>query len=646
MQILTSPNELPNEQALWPEHSGRIAWRTLTLFAGIVLGYIGLFTAAHQELMSLPACMVIASALIFVAFTVLHEAGHGNISQGVAWMQPVERLIGWITTMPFLIPFGMFARVHDYHHAFTNDPEGDPDYPAAGATGFGVLMHAMLIPMNYLYLIATRFRRDPVIAKTHRSTIAFYLTINVLFAFFIAQGYGGAVLWLVVLPPLLASLFLGVIFSWIPHMPGRQQGRYQNTRTYLFPGLKYLTLAQNYHHVHHLYPRVPWYHYERVFHLIRREMEANQAPIEKLFSKDTPGLLQSPFASHPVDGRRNKLTLTVRSVRKETPDSVVIAFANHQGRSLKFKAGQYVTISKRINNETVTRCYSICESPNAEMVAVGVKRVENGTLSKYLNAVLKAGDPLTVAGPFGDFTYECSGDRERNETLILFAGGSGITPVLSILQAALEGDTWTGVHLVYANRSAQDVMFRTRLDRLSALYGPRLRIMHIYERPPAGWQGETGLLNEKNLTAFLKQIKDLNFARFYICGPEPMKDVVVRTLRKHGVQSARIMIEEFAHAMPAAEGPVHRIKIALANGAQHEIAVAENQTVLQVANQAGIKIPHACGVGQCGCCKMRVSYGEHELASKETPGLLASEKAQGLTLSCQCTPRSELLLTE
>jgi fatty acid desaturase len=107
-----------------------------------------------------------------------------------------------------------------------------------------------------------------------------------------------------IIPVFLASYVLGMLFDWVPHTPTRQQGRYQNTRSYLFPGLKYLTLGQNYHHIHHLYPRVSWYHYERVFNLIRPELEANNAPIETLFlkivSSELPSFAKSTHASEPA----------------------------------------------------------------------------------------------------------------------------------------------------------------------------------------------------------------------------------------------------------------------------------------------------------------------------------------------------------
>ena len=96
--------------------------------------------------------------------------------------------------------------------------------------------------------------------------------------------------------------------------------------------------------------------------------------------------------------------------------------------------------------------------------------------------------------------------------------------------------------------------------------------------------------------------------------------------------------------MPKPEGPIHKVNVVLANGSRHEFDVAENQTVLQAATQEGIKIPHACGVGQCGCCMMQVTGGVSELVLDETPGILPGELERGLTLACQCRPKSALSL--
>ncbi len=629
----------------WEDYSQGIAWGTIALAVAVVGGYFLLIAGIATDVVSLPVGMVIATIIIYLGFTVAHEAGHGNISHGVSWMKPYERMLGWAMNLLFLIlPFGLFAKIHDNHHAFTNDPDQDPDHWVSGDTWLEASWRAMTLPLHYVYLTLTQLRNNPVIAETHKSSLVYYAVTTSIVVGLISVGLGWELLIIGVLPIFLASFFLGMLFDWIPHMPTRQQGRYQNTRSYLLPGLKFLTLGQNYHHIHHLYPRVPWYNYQRVFNHIRPELEAKNAPIEILFSKTKPGFGQSVFAQEPssIDGV-HKQTLLVERVEQETDQAVVITFAPTNGKVLPFKPGQYVTVSKLINGESVTRCYSICTSPSSNELSVGVKKVQRGQLSNYLNESLKAGDELTVTGPFGDFIFDPAVDQS-SKPLVLIAGGSGITPVLSIAKTALESSPERRVNLIYANRSIQDAMFLTTLNDLKSRYADRFDIVHVLEKPHKDWDGYTGYLDDDKLQSMLTSFFHFEESLFYICGPDVMKNIVETKLNALELPADHIFIEEFAQAAPKAEGAVHQVNIELANGQTYALDVAENQTVLQVANQEGVKIPYACGVGQCGCCMMQVEEGDTILASEDTPGLLEDEKARGLTLACQCMPRSAVTL--
>lgn len=641
----TSASTLVDQPNDWFAYANGIAWGTIALAIGVTLAYLAMIAGIAAEKISLPTGMLIATVLIYLGFTVAHEAGHGNIAHGVTWMKPVERMLGWSMNLLFLVlPFGLFAKIHDYHHAFTNDPERDPDHWVSGDTWLAASWRAMTLPFNYLYLTLTRFKKDPVITQTHISSIVYYMVTSTIVIGLISAGFAWELLIIGILPVLLASFILGMLFDWIPHKPTRQQGRYQNTRSYLFPGLKILTLGQNYHHIHHLYPRVTWYHYQRVFNRIRPALEAKHAPIEHLYSANLPRFGKSPYIQTPcsIDGI-HKLTLTVESIQPETDNAVAISFAPCNGKTIPFKAGQYVTLTKLINGEPVTRCYSICSAPNSGKLTIGVKHVENGLLSSYLNTALKVGDALTVNGPFGEFIFDPT-QANHAKVITLVAGGSGITPLLSIAQSILGACPSTIVHLIYANRSIVDVMFLRQLNQLAFQYPKQLQITNIYQQPHAGWESYTGYLDEEKLYDIIacRSAGDL----FYICGPEAMKNIVLKTLNSLSIETQNIFVEAFNQSTPKAEGPVHKVNIVLANGTSHTLDVAENQTVLQAAITEGIKIPHACGVGQCGCCMMQVSSGSSRLLSQETPGLLRSEQDNGLTLACQCQPRSALNLKE
>lgn len=633
--------------APWVAYSTGIAWGTIALFGGIIIGYAGLLLAIATQAIAPLGIIAISTILLYLSFTVVHEAGHGNIAHGVPEMRLVERALGWIASLPFLvIPFALFAKIHDYHHAHTNDAQRDPDYWVSGSPTLNAIGRAFFLPFKYISLTTTVFFRDPVIARTHASSLTYYMLTFTALMFLIWQGYFIEVLWAIVIPLFLASFVLAMLFDWIPHTPARQQGRYQNTRSYLFPGLQFLTLGQNYHHIHHLYPRVSWYRYGRVFQAIRPELERNNAPIEELFARAPRRLFTAPTALAPVAGdATHTLTLTVETVQPLTPDAVAITFANLNGKTLPYKAGQYITVTRRLRSETVTRCYSIFETPDSQRLSIGVKQVNDGTMSSYLNTQLHPGDTLTVAGPFGEFIFDPQVAGQTG-VLTLIAGGSGITPILSILQTALGNCRTLRVQLLYANRSIVDMMFLLQLNQLALCYPDRFRVQYVFEQRHAGWEGPTGYITPELLTQWLLHDDNSVNGQFYVCGPSPMKQSVLNTLAALHVDRSSVFVEEFSQSTPPPEGERYQVDIWMANGENHSLEVAGNQTVLQVARQSGIPLPYACGVGQCGCCMMRVISGNSELASEETPGLLPGELAQGLTLTCQCQPRSNLTLKE
>ena len=159
----------------WTDFAKGIAWGTIVLFVGVVIGYAGMIAAVFTDTISLPIGTLLSTLLLYLAFTVAHEAGHGNIAHEVSRMKPVERLMGWSVTVPFLIiPFGLFAKMHDYHHAFTNDPDRDPDHWVSGNNWRGANFRALTLALNYIYVANTRFKDDPVIAQTQKSSLLYY----------------------------------------------------------------------------------------------------------------------------------------------------------------------------------------------------------------------------------------------------------------------------------------------------------------------------------------------------------------------------------------------------------------------------------------------------------------------------------------
>lgn len=557
----------------WTDYPTDIAWGTVSLFVALVITYVGLLSAIYSDIISLFTAMLVSTILLYLGFTVAHEAVHGNIAHDVSWMKPVERLMGWTFTLPFLIvPFGLFAKMHNYHHAFTNDSDRDPEHQNIGDTWIEENLHALTLPLNYLVLIAIRFRNDPVIAATHLSSLLYFATTLSMSAALIIMGYGFELLVVGVIPAFIASFILGMLFDRITHTPKHQQSRHQSNRRYLFSGLNFLTLGQNHYLIHHRYPRVSGYHYQRGFNLIRPSLAKSNSAIEVLLPRTNSGFGESPCAQEPsrIDGI-HKLTLDVERIEQLTSNSVAISFAALNGKTINFKAGQYVTVTKLIAKQSITRCYSICQAPSDGRLMIGVKRVTDGQLSNYLNDDLKVGDKLTVAGPFGDFIYDPA-NKKNKSSLVLIAAGSGITRLLSIAKAALKNSTnlsiKQSVHLIYVNTNSSDVMFHHQLAELQGEYPEKFQLTHLFSHPynvNNKTQKSTHLTEGRLLgllTADSSTHADMKGCQYFICGPKGLKDTVTMTLSNLRISEDQVFIEEFSQTLPEPIGELHQLAIA------------------------------------------------------------------------------------
>ena len=228
--------------------------------------------------------------------------------------------------------------------------------------------------------------------------------------------------------------------------------------------------------------------------------------------------------------------LTVARVIDETPDarSFVLEIPTELGSTFEYVAGQFLTFRVPWEDFHVSRCYSLASCPERdEPPKVTVKRVDGGRVSNWFNDRLAAGDRIAVRPPAGAFVL-----HEAGRPLVLFAGGSGITPIISLLKTALH-TTSRRVRLLYANRDARSIIFRGELDALAAEHGERLEVRHHLD-------DEGGFLSAAQIGAWVGAELD---ADFYICGPGPYMDAVESALGERGVDRGRIRIERFVSAV-------------------------------------------------------------------------------------------------
>lgn len=326
--------------------------------------------------------------------------------------------------------------------------------------------------------------------------------------------------------------------------------------------------------------------------------------------------------------------LTVADVIDETADtrSFVLAIPAALAQRFAYAAGQFCTFRATIGGEPTVRCYSMSSAPHtADPFTVTVKRVPGGKMSNWMNDALAPGDAIDVMPPAGLFVL-----RAVESPIVAFAGGSGITPVLSIIKTAL-ATTAREIALVYANRGTGSVIFADALERLRAASGGRLSVHHHLD-------SEKGLLDAAACAAL---VGDRTGADFYVCGPGPYMAVVESGLEQRGIDPARLFIERFEmpDAAPAvrAESATESIEIRL-QGRKHRVAYEPGDTILDAARRAGLKPPFACQAGSCGTCMAYLDEGRATM--RVNNALEADEVEAGWVLTCQAIPTSRAVVVD
>lgn len=326
-------------------------------------------------------------------------------------------------------------------------------------------------------------------------------------------------------------------------------------------------------------------------------------------------------------------SLAVAGIVQETPDARSFIFRLPPGLRTQFqyKAGQFLTFEIPWNGMTIRRSYSLASSPETDpWPKVTVKRVKAGRASNWFNDVLKVGDTLRVLPPEGRFILK-AGEKQR--PLVLLGGGSGITPVLSLLKSALL-TTSRDVQLVYANRDAESVIFRDELDMLARIFGRRLQIQHHLDN-------ESGFLTTESLKLRLATAVG---ADFYVCGPTPFMDAVEMALEQLGVQHSDRFIERFSSPIdadrrvaapeaPAVSGGVPATFELKMDGETRVVPYKQGVTLLQAATAAGVTAPSSCEDGYCGCCMAFKRSGDVRMDTHEA--LTEADIRKGWILPCQ-----------
>lgn len=354
--------------------------------------------------------------------------------------------------------------------------------------------------------------------------------------------------------------------------------------------------------------------------------------------------------SKPSSGSHYR-ELTIKEVVKETNDAVRIVF-DQTSPELTYRSGQFLTLILTIDGKEVRRAYSLCSSPATDAYpAVAIKRVEGGLVSNHLVSNCRQGDKIRIMEPAGNFTVDFSKEAARH--LVLFAGGSGITPMLSLIKTLLSSETKSRCTLIYANRNAESIIFKRELDQLQASNSDRLSVFHLLDEADAEWPGFRGFLTADILQRILSQVPDFGseHTTYMVCGPEGMMRNAEALLIQRGIVKDRIRHESFTAATPdskqpantAGENKTHEVLIRY-DGQEYKVSVAPDKTILASALDKGIDLPYSCQSGLCTACRGKAVSGKVKL--DEEDGLSKSELDEGYVLTCVGHPLTDDVVIE
>ena len=344
--------------------------------------------------------------------------------------------------------------------------------------------------------------------------------------------------------------------------------------------------------------------------------------------------------------------LTVTNIHHTIRDAVVLTLQPEDPEAFAFTQGQYLTFRQDFDGTELRRNYSICAGLDDGVLQVGIKRVDGGAFSTFANTRLQVGDTLNAMPPQGKFHTKIEPDKAKS--YLGFAGGSGITPVLSILKTVLKREPLSAFTLIYANRAVNTVMFREELEDLKNHYMGRLTTIHMLE---SGQDIDlfTGRVDQPKCEALFKQWVDVTaIDTAFICGPEPMMLAIAESLKTNGLEPDQIKFELFSESQQGqlakqemvkrAEGQKGTDLTVIIEGASRSFEMSKGQSVLEAALANGQDAPFACKAGVCSTCMCKVLEGEVEMLSNHA--LEDYEVERGYVLSCQSYPLTDKLIID
>ncbi|MCH9704795.1 MAG: 2Fe-2S iron-sulfur cluster binding domain-containing protein [Proteobacteria bacterium] len=342
-------------------------------------------------------------------------------------------------------------------------------------------------------------------------------------------------------------------------------------------------------------------------------------------------------------------SLSITNIQRETEDSLLITLAASPALSSAFHSGQHLTVKADINGAALYRTYSICQPACRRTIEIGVRVINGGLMSEYL-AQQRQGDKLLVGAPIGTF-YLHTSPTQFNDNILFIAGGSGITPIIGMLEELMLSQPQSRATLLYANRTLSSTMFFERLMQMKNRFIDRLETHLFFTREQTLVDWRSCRLNADTLEKLTQRgmLPYKNYDACYLCGPIPMMESCRDFLHDpipniyteaFGTANTTTRTVTLQQTAPPAE-PIARVQIVI-DGVQREFDFcADDYSVLEAAKRHKIALPFSCTGGVCGTCRAKVLSGKADM--KNNYALEADDINKGFVLSCQAKPLSDNL---
>jgi ferredoxin-NADP reductase/sterol desaturase/sphingolipid hydroxylase (fatty acid hydroxylase superfamily) len=330
--------------------------------------------------------------------------------------------------------------------------------------------------------------------------------------------------------------------------------------------------------------------------------------------------------------------LTVSAIRQEANDAFSIEFSNVPALFRDFSAGQHLTIKVTIKGETLYRTFSISSIPNTDnLLTLTIKKIKGGKITNYLAEHLKVGDSLEVTAPSGQFYLNPEPAHQNNYVMI--AGGSGITPIYSMIGTILKFEPKSKITLLYANRTSSSIIFKEKIEQWTREFSRQFKVKHFLNEEENPQNAIKGYITRISLEEMVNHY-DKNKLDFYLCGPEIMTNKLIEDLAYLGIAKEKIHRELFLITGQTQVSTSQKAQVsAKVFGKTYQFETEEGKTILQSGLNQNVPLPFSCQSGLCGMCKMKCTEGK--VTMKSNQALTENELKEGYILTCQSLPQSD-----